>query len=96
MVSTTLLSAVVFLGVLALTIEAGVITPAPVACNYSFCSYTGDPHLIPFSQPNTQYWCKKTGWELLLSNNYVSLYVLVDTAASYYSIIDVSYQLFHD
>ncbi|CAF1394759.1 unnamed protein product [Adineta ricciae] len=55
---------------------------------YQTCSYIGDPHLLPFSQPYTQYWCKKSGWELLLSNKYVTLYVLVDSSNTYYRIQD--------
>ena len=87
-----LFNALVFLGVFVLNLEAKTI--GPVGCRYSYCSYTGDPHLTAFSQPYTTYWCKKPGWELLLSNEYVTIYVLVDSATSYYSIIDVSDQIF--
>ena len=94
MICLSLFKAVVLLGAFAWTLEAAAIV-AP-RCEYSYCSYTGDPHLIPFAQPKAQYWCKKTGWELLLSNDYVSLYVLVDGAASYFSIIDVSFRIFNN
>ena len=55
---------------------------------YRMCAYVGDPHLVPFSQQYNQYACRKSGWELLLSNQYVTLYVLVDQDP--YNIIDVS------
>ena len=73
-------------------VDAGPTLPvtAKPPNRYQVCSYVGDPHLLPFSQPYTQYWCKKPGWELLLSNKYVTLYVLVDGSNTYYRIIDVS------
>ncbi|CAF4551644.1 unnamed protein product [Rotaria socialis] len=48
---------------------------------YGQCSYIGDPHLIPFPSayggPQSTYWCKTSGWELLISNRFVSISVLV-------------------
>lgn len=87
-----LFNIVLFLGVFVLSREAKIILP--VGCKYDFCSYTGDPHLTPFSQPYV-YWCQKPGWELLLSNQYVTIYVLVD-AASFYAIIDVSNRILNE
>ncbi|UJR32817.1 hypothetical protein I4U23_020279 [Adineta vaga] len=63
-------------------IEPRTDAPLP-ADRYLTCSYVGDPHLLPFSQPYSQYWCKNEGWELLLSNQYVSLYVLVHSSSTY-------------
>jgi hypothetical protein len=62
----------------------------PQACQLGKCSYTGDPHLTPFpsayGQPQHQYWCQHPGWELLLANPYVRIYVLV--GPSPYVILD--------
>ncbi|CAF3707908.1 unnamed protein product [Rotaria socialis] len=48
---------------------------------YGQCSYTGDPHLVPFPSKyggvQTTYWCQTTGWELLINNSFVSISVLV-------------------
>jgi hypothetical protein len=58
-------------------------SPSP-SSGYVSCSYVGDPHLLSFSQPYNQYHCTSPGWELLLSNQYVTLYVLVDSINNYY------------
>ncbi|CAF3439040.1 unnamed protein product [Rotaria socialis] len=59
-------------------------------CYYGKCSYFGTSHLIPFSKSyhdsQAQYWCQSPGWKTLISNSYVSLYVLIGAAP--YSIID--------
>ncbi|CAF1684275.1 unnamed protein product [Rotaria magnacalcarata] len=59
-------------------------------CLYGKCSFFGDPHLIPFASsyggPQAQYWCQEPGWQLLIGNSYVSIYILV--GASPYWIID--------
>ena len=88
MVRLLLLDAAIFLGMIILTFEVQVI--ASQGCGYALCTYSGDPHLTPFSEPQRQYLCTKPGWELLLSNEYVTIYVLVGDAARHFSIIDVS------
>lgn len=56
------------------------------------CSYTGDPHLIPFSsspnQPSNTYFCHQNHWEILLQNQWVLVVVYV--GPSPYVILDVS------
>jgi hypothetical protein len=63
-------------------------------CLYGVCSYTGDPHLVPYpsayGQPQKGFICKNVGWEVLTSNIHVSIYVLVGPGLAY-NIIDVSY-----
>ena len=87
------LAIVVTLGVVVLPIATaqGAALPVdrirPQWNPYRMCAYLGDPHLVPFSQHNKQYWCQNPGWELLLSNQYVTLYVLVDQDP--HQIIDV-------
>ena len=61
-------------------------------CQYQMCAYVGDPHLLPFSQPSTQYYCGTVGWELLVSNQYITLHVLVSQYP--YLIIDVQIMFF--
>ncbi|CAF4410606.1 unnamed protein product, partial [Rotaria magnacalcarata] len=60
-------------------------------CLYGKCSYIGDPHIIPFASsyggPQTEYWCQNPGWELLISNSFVSIYTLAGPNPNY--IIDV-------
>ncbi len=60
--------------------------------SFGQCSYTGDPHLIPFpSSPNqisNMYWCQKTGWEILLQNQWIL--IAVQVSSSPYVILDVS------
>jgi len=55
------------------------------------CSYTGDPHLIPFplsaDQTSNMYFCPKVGWAVLLQNKWV--YIAVKTGPSPYVILDV-------
>ena len=91
MARLSLLGASILLGVMALTLDAESIERR--GCRYSYCGYYGDPHLTPFSQPYSQYWCKKAGWELLLSNEYVTIYVLVQHTPGYFIIVDVSKQI---
>ena len=71
--------------------SAAVLKEKP--CLYGKCSYVGDPHLIPFptwyGAPQQLYWCENPGWELFVSNSYVTIFVLVGT--SHYWVIDVSY-----
>lgn len=60
---------------------------------YTFgrCSYTGDPHLMPFpsiwNQTMNMYFCQKPGWEVLLQNKWVL--VLVKVGPSPFVILDV-------
>ena len=61
---------------------------------YTFgrCSYTGDPHLMPFpsiwNQTMNMYFCQKPGWDILLQNRWVL--VLVKVGPSPFVILDVS------
>lgn len=87
MVRLFLLTAILLLGMCAVTVEAFRIWPW--GCRYDFCSYTGDPRLTPFGYRGS-YFCRNSGWEVLLSNQYVTLYVLVDGPRTFYSIIGVS------
>ena len=87
-----LLNAVIFLGVVIIILEAAPTLSR--GCDYQFCSYTGDPHLIPFYQSSI-YLCDRTGWELLLSNQYVTIYVKTERRAPWPPavIVDVSNEI---
>jgi hypothetical protein len=56
------------------------------------CSYTGDPHLIPFptapGQVSNMYFCQRNRWEILLQNKW--MYIAVKVSPSPYVILDVS------
>jgi hypothetical protein len=92
MISLVLLASFVLQAKAAAIQEAAEAPTIPKACQLGKCSYVGDPHLIPFptayGQPQNQYWCQQSGWELLLENSYVTIYVLV--GPSPYVIVDVS------
>ncbi|CAF3636887.1 unnamed protein product [Rotaria socialis] len=66
--------------------------PAQAALLSSFgqCSYTGDPHLIPFptgvNQPVNMYFCNKSQWEVLLQNKWIL--VIVKAGPSPFVIVD--------
>ena len=85
----TLVISLVLLGSIVLQAETAI---TPKGCQLAKCSYVGDPHLIPFpsayGQPQKQYFCQQPGWQLLLENAYVKVYVLV--GPSPYVILDVS------
>ena len=84
----SVLAATIFLGLIIGSLNAGVVQKG--GCRRSYCAYIRDPNTIPFHQPYSQYWCKKVGWELLLSNEFVTIYVLVANPLGYYIIVDVS------
>lgn len=83
--------------ILVLLIVAAVFQPtetlAKKRCLYGVCSYTGDPHLTPYSTsyggPQDQYLCQTPGWEVLSSNAKLSIYVFIGAAP--YWILDVSH-----
>ncbi|CAF4532576.1 unnamed protein product, partial [Rotaria magnacalcarata] len=56
-------------------------------CLYGKYSYIGDPYIIPFASsyggPQTEYWCQNPGWELLISNSFVSIYTLAGPNPNY-------------
>ena len=87
-----LVISLVLLESIVLQAGAAAVSTIPNACQLGTCSYVGDPHLIPFpkafGQPQNQYWCQHPGWELLLQNPYVIIYVFV--GPSPYLILDVS------
>ena len=59
--------------------------------SYGRCSYTGDPHLIPFpsiwNQTMNMYYCQKPGWDILVQNKWI--FVFVKVGPSPYVILDV-------
>jgi hypothetical protein len=65
--------------------------------SFGKCSYTGDPHLIPFStsvsQVTNMYFCQTPGWETLLQNKWVQ--IIVKVGPSPYVILDVSQSPVH-
>jgi hypothetical protein len=62
---------------------------------FGTCSYTGDPHLIPFpsssGQASNMYYCQKNRWETVLQNKWV--YILAKSGPSPYVVLDVSVHL---
>ncbi|CAF1420483.1 unnamed protein product [Rotaria magnacalcarata] len=58
--------------------------------SFGQCSYTGDPHLIPFptgvNQPVKMYYCNKNQWEVLLQNKWIM--VIVKAGPSPFVILD--------
>jgi hypothetical protein len=63
--------------------------------SFGKCSYTGDPHLIPFpsssGQASNMYYCQKNRWETVLQNKWV--YILAKSGPSPYVVLDVSVHL---
>ena len=84
-------SSIVVLLILGVSLEPSEAL-AKKPCLYGVCSYTGDPHLVPYpsayGQPQKGFICKHVGWEVLTSNAKVSIYVLVGPGPAY-NIIDV-------
>ncbi|CAF1156228.1 unnamed protein product [Rotaria sordida] len=66
-----------------------ILKPLPYSL-FGKCSYTGDPHLIPFpkfpGQGVNMYFCKHIGWEILLLNKWVL--ILVKVGPNPYVILD--------
>jgi hypothetical protein len=62
------------------------------ASAFGTCSYTGDPHLIPFptspGQVSNMYFCPITGWQIVLQNQWVL--IAVQSSTTPYVILDVS------
>jgi hypothetical protein len=59
---------------------------------FGTCSYTGDPHLIPFpttpGQVTNMYFCSTIGWQILLQNQWI--FIAVKVGPSPFVILDVS------
>jgi hypothetical protein len=60
------------------------------ASAFGTCSYTGDPHLIPFptspGQVSNMYFCPITGWQIVLQNQWVL--IAVQSSTTPYVILD--------
>lgn len=73
----------------AAAIHAQELVAAPFV--FGRCSYTGDPHLVPFPRNSTltsnMYFCQRPGWDILLRNRWIL--VLVNVGPSPYVILNV-------